>query len=170
MDRIWAPWRKSYIRHTLKRAKGCLFCRLPREHKDPRNLILARNKSAYAILNLYPYNNGHILIIPYRHTDSLHQLSDHEKLDWLRLYDETIVALKRTLKPNGFNVGINLGRIAGAGIPKHIHLHIVPRWKGDINFMPVTANTKVVSESLRSVYDEVKHALISAQKGKRQGG
>lgn len=110
------------------------------------------------------------MIVPTRHTDSLHQLTEREKLGWLHLYDEVIAALKKTIKPHGFNVGINIGRTAGAGIPGHIHLHIVPRWKGDINFMPVTANTKVVSESLQSIYQEITKALKSKSKGKQKSG
>lgn len=154
MDKIWAPWRKAYIRPDKQRVGGCLFCRLykDRTSRDGRHYILKRTPHDFAVLNLYPYNNGHVMVVPNRHVASVGQLSDREKLDWLALYEEVRRALKKTLKPNGFNVGINLGRVAGAGIPNHLHLHIVPRWKADINFMPVLADTKVISESLDSVY------------------
>ena len=152
MDRIWAPWRKAYIRPKAQKQKGCLFCRLHAETSDAANYILKRTSSSFAVLNIYPYNNGHTMIVPQRHVDSLHVLSDREKLDWLALYDETLAVMKKTLKPQGFNVGINVGRVGGAGVPHHLHLHIVPRWKGDMNFMPVIAGTKVISESLDSVY------------------
>lgn len=154
MDKIWAPWRKAYIRPDKKAGKGCIFCRFYKDSpsRDPQNYILKRTPLNFAILNLYPYNNGHVMIVPKRHVDRVDKLSNAEKLDWLALYEEVTAALKKSLKPHGFNVGINLGRMAGAGIPKHLHLHIVPRWQGDVNFMPVVAGTKVISESLDSVY------------------
>src|SRR3990167_7459989 len=127
MERLWAPWRKAYIRPKARKEKGCLFCRLLAEKQDARNFILKRSASSFAILNLYPYNNAHVMVVPKRHVDSLAALSDREKLDWLALYDEVLAALKKALKPHGFNVGMNLGRVAGAGVPHHIHLHIVPR-------------------------------------------
>lgn len=159
MKRLWAPWRKKYIRPNSKPQKGCLFCRLKTSKQDAQNYVLKRNPTCYAVLNLFPYNNGHILIVPNRHVDSPSKLKDTEKLDWLRLHDEILGALERVVKPHGFNVGINLGRAAGAGIPKHLHLHIVPRWKGDSNFMPVLSGTKVISESLDSLYSLMKKEL-----------
>ncbi len=159
MDRIWAPWRKTYLRPSTLKSKGCLFCKLLAEKRDTANLILKRTPHSFAILNLYPYNNGHTLIVPMRHVDSVHALSNQEKLDWLALYDEVVAALKKTLKPQGFNVGINIGRMGGAGVPHHLHLHIVPRWKGDANFMPVIWETKVISESLESVYQTLSKSL-----------
>jgi len=152
MNRIWAPWRKAYLRPSKKKETGCLFCRLLAAKKDPENYILKRSPYCFAILNLYPYNNGHTMIIPKRHVDSVHRLTAKEKLDWLSLFEEVQSALKKTLKAHGFNVGINVGRVGGAGIPHHLHLHVVPRWKGDVNFMPTIAETKVISESLDSVY------------------
>ena len=155
MDRLWAPWRKAYIRPKAGKTKGCLFCRIRGERRDARNFVLKRSPSSFALLNLYPYNNGHVMIVPNRHLRALSQLSAAEKLGFLALYDEVIAALEAALKPHGMNVGINLGKTAGAGVPGHLHLHIVPRWKGDTNFMPVVGNTKLISESLDSVY----HAL-----------
>ena len=158
MDRLWAPWRKAYIRPKV-RNKGCLFCRLLKENKDSRNYILKRTPHSFAILNLYPYNNGHVMIVPIRHVDSTKKMTNQEKLDWLALYEEVIAAIKKTMKPKGFNTGINLGRIAGAGVPGHLHFHIVPRWIGDANFMPVVGGTKVISESLESVYGHLTGVL-----------
>ncbi len=169
MDRMWAPWRKKYIRFTTLKTRGCLFCRLGRDAKsrDAKNYILKRSKHNYAVLNLYPYNNGHTLIIPFRHVARVEQMTDDEKLDWLQLYEEVQAGLKKTLKPQGFNIGMNLGRIAGAGIPKHAHLHIVPRWKGDMNFMPVIGETKIISESLDSAYQILSRALRQTTKSPR---
>ena len=160
MDRMWAPWRKAYIRPSKNPGRGCLFCKVGRApvSRDAKNLILKRSRLNFAILNLYPYNNGHVMIVPNRHLDRIEKMTDAEKLDWLELYGEVLHAIEKTLRPHGFNAGINLGRLAGAGIPKHLHLHLVPRWKGDVNFMPVIANTKVISESLTSV-----HKILSAE-------
>ena len=135
--------------------------RAPRS-KDASLLILKRTPLSFAVLNLYPYNNGHVLIVPSRHVDSVEKLSDEEKLDWLSLHNEVMKTLSKTMKPHGFNIGINLGRVAGAGIPKHLHLHIVPRWNGDTNFMPVVSSTKIISESLASVYKTLKPLLTRA--------
>jgi ATP adenylyltransferase len=159
MNRIWAPWRKAYLRPKGRKEKGCLFCRLPAEKQDTRNYIVKRSSSSFAILNRYPYNNGHVMIVPLRHVDSVHALSDREKLDWLNLYEEIREVLRKTLKPQGFNVGINLGKVSGAGVPHHLHLHVVPRWRGDVNFMPIIGETKVISESLDSVYEALKRKL-----------
>lgn len=152
MKRLWAPWRKAYIRPKNRKDSRCLFCRIRDEKKDPKNYLLKRNSTAYAVLNIYPYTNGHVLIVPNRHVASMAQLKAQEKLDWLALADESLAGLKKAIRPQGFNVGINLGRIAGAGVPGHLHLHIVPRWQGDTNFMPVLGETRVISESLDSLY------------------
>lgn len=167
MDKIWAPWRKAYIRpDKSKKSAGCLFCRLYADSpsRDAQNYVLKRTPLNFAVLNLYPYNNGHVLILPKRHVDSVEKLNDQEKLDWLALYEEVKKVIQKKMKPNGFNLGINLGRAAGAGIPHHLHLHIVPRWKGDINFMPVISEIKIISESLDSVYQVLTQEL---KKGSR---
>jgi ATP adenylyltransferase len=158
-DRLWAPWRKAYLRPKGGKPKGCIFCRLLAEKRDAQNYILKRTAKSFALLNLYPYNNGHVMIVPLRHVDSVHALTNREKLDWLDLYEEVRAAIKAKLKPHGFNVGINLGRVGGAGIPHHLHLHVVPRWRGDANFMPVISDTKVMSESLDSVYHVIRSKL-----------
>lgn len=169
MDRLWAPWRKGYIRPELrKKRKGCLFCGLLQEDRDPSNFILTRSSLSFAILNLYPYNNGHVLILPQRHVAQVSDLTNEERLDWLELFVSLQNALEVRMHPHGFNAGINLGSAAGAGIPEHLHLHIVPRWQGDMNFMPVLAGAKVISESLKSVYKEISHALKDQGKMKRR--
>lgn len=155
MDRLWAPWRQAYIQPKRPPKKGCLFCQIVHDasRKDPQNLVLKRTPHSFALLNLYPYNNGHVMIIPRRHVATLYLLRDKEKLDLLHLFDDAVAALQKKLRPQGFNAGINIGKVAGAGIPGHIHLHLVPRWKGDSNFMPVTGKTKVISQSLERVYE-----------------
>ncbi|MSR76701.1 MAG: HIT domain-containing protein [Candidatus Omnitrophica bacterium] len=164
MKRLWAPWRKAYIRPKKPSAsRGCLFCRVQGNRQNAKNLVLRHNPSCFAILNLYPYNNGHVLIVPNRHVNSIAQLSAEEKLDWLALTTDVIDALKNQMNAQGFNVGLNLGAAAGAGIPDHLHLHIVPRWAGDHNFMPVLAGAKVISESLQSAYETLRIYLNSGK-------
>lgn len=159
MDRLWAPWRKAYIRPKGKKKQGCVFCAMIRKRVSASDKILLRTAHSFAVLNLFPYNNGHTLILPRRHVKTIDQLSDLERLDWLQTYVRIEKALQDSLKPHGINVGINLGRSAGAGIPGHLHMHAVPRWTGDVNFMPVVAGTKVISESMDSVYRLMKIAL-----------
>jgi ATP adenylyltransferase len=148
MKVLWAPWRIEYI---LKREEGCFFCEKPKEDRDEENLILCRGRKAFVILNAFPYNNGHLMIATYRHVVNLEDLSDDELGELLKLARESILALKRELRPNGFNLGINLGKAAGVGL-EHFHLHIVPRWRGDTNYMPVLASTKVIPEHLKATY------------------
>ena len=156
MERLWAPWRVTYIRNP---GKGCFFCK-GLQSKDPRKaLIIEKSKYAFTIMNRYPYNNGHLMISPVRHIGSLEQLNDNEVLDLYHLLNRAMKALKISLTPQGFNIGINQGRIAGAGVIDHMHIHLVPRWQGDTNFMPVLADTKVVSESLLQTYDKIKEGL-----------
>jgi ATP adenylyltransferase len=167
MDRLWAPWRKAYIR-PKKKSRGCLFCRILRSRSDAKHFVLKRSLSSFALLNLYPYNNGHVMIVPNRHVDAPELLTDREKLDWLALSEEIREALLATLRPQGFNLGMNLGCVAGAGVPKHLHWHMVPRWTGDVNFMPVLADTKIISESMDSVYRTLKGYLGAAKKKKKR--
>lgn len=163
MQRIlWAPWRKKYITTTKKKIqKGCLFCRLQAAppKKDAANLLLHRSSHSFLMLNLYPYNNGHLMAVPNRHVDTLESLKDSEKLDLLTQMDRSLAALRKVFHPEGFNIGINLGRSGGAGIPGHVHIHIVPRWNGDTNFMPVIGKTKVISDSLAGTYKTL-HRLL----------
>jgi len=153
MDKLWAPWRHTYVSEVGKEDKGCVFCRMIREDRDKENYIFIRSEYSFAVLNIYPYNNGHTLILPYRHVNDLSKLKRHEREDLMDLLDEVKQISEEVLTPAGFNIGINLGRAAGAGFPGHLHIHLVPRWKGDVNFMPVTAQTKVISQSLRVLYD-----------------
>lgn len=144
---LWAPWRLEYI-ETADQPKGCIFCITSKDSEDRKNLIVYRGNTAFVILNRFPYNNGHVMIAPYTHTSEFSSLSDPEKLELIDLLILTKEALSLVMNPQGFNVGINLGRSAGAGIEDHLHIHVVPRWNGDTNFMPILANTKVIPESL----------------------
>ncbi len=157
MKIIWAPWRIEYIRSP--KHDGCIFCDFPKENRDKERLILYRGEHCFIIMNNYPYNPGHVMIAPYRHVGKWEDLTDQELLEMMQLSQLVIKALKRTMNPHGFNMGVNLGRVAGAGIDDHVHLHIVPRWNGDTNFMPVIADTKVIPESLEEAYDELKAAI-----------
>jgi ATP adenylyltransferase len=148
---LWAPWRIAYIKNA-KQEKECLFCRVHRSKNDVKNFVYLRLRSAFGILNLYPYNNGHVMIAPSKHVKSLADLSDNELCDIMACAKKTTAAIDKILKPEGYNIGINMGRAAGAGIDNHLHIHIVPRWNGDTNFMPVLTGTKVISQSLSDLY------------------
>lgn len=155
MDKLWAPWRVKYVTKIVKKAKGCVFCDILKDKKDKKNFIIKRTKYAYSVLNIYPYNNGHLLVIPNRHVADLSDLDREERNGLFDLLDETKALLGKVMNPNGYNIGINLGKAAGAGFPKHVHIHLVPRWEGDVNFMPVIADTKVVSQSLKALYEQL---------------
>ncbi|NJE01191.1 HIT domain-containing protein [Thermococcus sp. JdF3] len=157
MKTLWAPWRIEYIRSP--KHDGCIFCDFPKENRDRERLILHRGKHCFVIMNNYPYNPGHVMIAPYRHVGKWEDLTEEELLEIMKLSQLMIKALKKTMNPQGFNMGVNLGRVAGAGIDDHVHLHIVPRWNGDTNFMPAIADTKVIPESLEEAYDELKKAI-----------
>lgn len=153
MDRIWAPWRLEYIRS--EEDAQCFLCRTVDEDEDRENLLLKRGEACGVIMNRYPYNNGHLLVFPYRHVAELSDLNSDERLEIMNLVDQFIVCLKKSVKPDGFNVGFNLGKVAGAGLESHLHAHIVPRWNGDTNFMPVIGGTKVIPQALTDLYDEL---------------
>lgn len=165
MNRIWAPWRKGYILGQ-RRTRGCFFCQDRRSSpkKDRKNLLLYRSRYNFLLLNRYPYTNGHLMLAPNRHVPSLEHLEDQERLDLLRLLDTALKLLRKALHSQGFNVGLNLGRVGGAGIPGHVHLHVVPRWEGDTNFMPILTGTKVISDSLDSTYSLLRQTLKSLKK------
>lgn len=148
MERLWAPWRMEYINSAREGDQGCIFCEKPKENDDEKNYILTRTKLSFAILNAYPYNSGHLMVAPFRHEGEMEDLKDDELLDAQQLIQRCIKALKEAMQPDGFNLGMNLGQVAGAGIPDHLHWHIVPRWSGDTNFMPVVDNVKVLPQSL----------------------
>ncbi|MCE5315533.1 MAG: HIT domain-containing protein [Armatimonadota bacterium] len=154
MERLWAPWRLEYI--TAEKVEGCVFCVFPQQDCDQKNRILYRGKHSFVIMNAFPYSNGHLLIPPYRHIADISQLSDEENLEIMQLTQLCCKALNEVCRPDGFNIGMNLGTAAGAGIADHLHLHIVPRWAGDINFMPVFADVKVIPEALETTYIKLK--------------
>jgi len=154
MKNLWAPWREKFV--AGKKEKGCIFCKRLKEKKDQKNFILYRGKSAFVILNLYPYNSGHLMVVAKRHKAQLENLTPAESLEMMQLSQTWVKNLKKALKPEGINLGINLKQAAGAGIHEHVHIHLVPRWKGDTNFMPVLAQTKVISVGLKSVYKKLK--------------
>jgi ATP adenylyltransferase len=162
MDRLWAPWRAKYIEsfsNEESKEKECLFCEKAKSNDDEKNLVLFRGETCYIIMNLFPYNSGHIMVVPYKHTSSFSSLTEEEMLELMKVIKKGISALEIALKPHGFNIGVNLGRVSGAGIEDHIHFHIVPRWNGDTNFMPVISETKVISELLSDTYKKIKSAL-----------
>ena len=156
MDRLWAPWRSRIIYQAGQ--KLCIFCHHPRQKQDAKTFIIARRRKAFALLNLYPYNNGHLMVAPYRHTKNLVSLRPSELQGLFMLVRECEVLLHRRLRPHGINIGINLGRTAGAGFKNHVHVHLVPRWDGDTNYMPIVAGTKVISESLEDMYQRLTDA------------
>lgn len=154
MKRLFAPWRGEYIRGSINES-GCIFCEKPKEQKDRENLILYRDKLVFVIMNKFPYNSGHIMVVPFKHTADMSELTDEEMVRLFRLTDYSIRILKKRLNAQGINVGMNLGRVAGAGVDQHLHIHIVPRYNGDTNFMPILAEIKVVSEHLERTYDDL---------------
>ena len=155
MKQLWAPWRLEYI-VAEEKPDGCIFCVFPQQDEDEKNLIIHRGKHAFVIMNRFPYSNGHLLIPPYRHVADITELTDEENLEIMQLTQKCCTVLKAICKPDGFNIGINLGTAAGAGIADHVHLHIVPRWNGDTNFMPVFADIKVVPQALETTYKQLK--------------
>jgi ATP adenylyltransferase len=159
---LYTPWRSAYVTAS-DAATGCFLCEKPREADDERNLIVARRERVYAVLNLYPYNTGHVLVAPYAHGGDLVALAPQTASDLIALTQEVVGALRGEYRPDAFNVGMNLGRPAGAGVPDHLHVHVVPRWNGDTNFMPVLAETKVLPESLDQTHARLSRALGSTR-------
>ncbi len=152
LDNIWAPWRIKYIQE-LSQPSECFICDyIKTPEDDEENLVLWRTEKSVVTFNRFPYNNGHLLIAPLRHIPDLNEATDNEMLDMIKLVRETQKALTEAINPHGFNVGLNFGRCAGAGLPGHMHIHVVPRWDGDTNFMSVCSETKVISQSLTELY------------------
>ncbi len=165
---LWAPWRMSYIKETVENNelnKGdegkneCILCKIAKESDDKRNLVLYRGTRVYIVLNKFPYNTGHIMVVPYRHVPSIEDLDSCELLELSVTLKQAVKAIREAYKPDGFNIGVNIGRAAGAGIDDHVHVHIVPRWVGDANFMPVIGGTKVIPQSLEDTYNQLKPAI-----------
>jgi ATP adenylyltransferase len=144
-----------FIQGGTKTGAGCIFCELPRENKDAQNLILFQSAHSFVILNKYPYNNGHLMVIPHKHTADFNDLNSTEHADLITLTNHCVSALKESYKPEGFNIGMNLGAAGGAGIREHLHFHIVPRWTGDTNFMPVLADTKSMPQHLDESFNQL---------------
>ena len=161
LQRLWAPWRHQYVSRATRHAVGCIFCRAHRSRNDRKTQVVCRGRRAFVLLNRYPYNPGHLMVAPCRHLGRLERLSADEGQELFQLTQRMTHALTTLLHPHGMNVGMNLGRAAGAGIPGHLHLHIVPRWAGDTNFMPIIGRTKVLSSSLTELYRNLK-ALVDA--------
>ena len=152
---MWAPWRLEYIQNADKNKDRCIFCDKPKQKNDKDNLIVHKDEHCFIILNKYPYNNGHLMVVPYEHKSDILDLSDAVLLNIQNVIQKAIRALKKTMEPHGFNIGVNMGRPAGAGIADHIHYHIVPRWNGDTNYMPILSDTKVVSEALDQTWEKL---------------
>jgi len=159
MEPLHAPWRIEYILAPKPALAESLFTRIAQATDDEANYVLARDRTCYALLNTYPYTGGHLMVVPYKQVPDLNGLTDEELADLLKLTRRCQNALQRVMKPQGFNIGLNLGQVAGAGVLGHLHIHVVPRWQGDTNFMPVLANTAVVPEALRELAGKLRTAL-----------
>lgn len=165
MDQLWAPWRLSYVTQPPKdmpAGDDCFLCRGLAAADDRANLIALRTGLSVVVLNRFPYNNGHLLVAPQAHKAGLDEVTDAESLDLQRTLVRLLGVLRRAMTPDGFNVGLNLGRVAGAGLPGHLHWHLVPRWAGDTNFMPVVSDTRVIVQSLDALYDLVTAGLATS--------
>jgi ATP adenylyltransferase len=162
MDSLHAPWRIQYILSPKPPpADGSLFARIAQSNEDVANHVVVRDRTCFALLNTYPYNGGHLMVVPYKQTAELSDLTEEELCDLMRLTRRCQRVLTKLMKPDGFNIGINLGKVAGAGIVEHLHIHIVPRWVGDTNFMPIIANTTVLPEALNDLADKLRPAFES---------
>lgn len=171
MERLWRPWRIDYVRDIESiREEGCIFCTRPQAGDDRGSLILYRGQSAFVIMNLYPYNTGHVMVTPYRHIGDLEKMDPDEMRELMELTTLMIRVIKTEMQPQGFNLGVNLGKAAGAGYDEHIHMHIVPRWQGDTNFMPVVGESKVMPETVEGTYERLLKSLediLSEEAGPR---
>ena len=161
MENLWAPWRMEFIAPKTPRSQECIFCTQPAAHRDDDYYIFYRGEHCYMMLNLYPYNSGHLMIAPYQHVESIEKLNSTTLTELMSQAQLALRALHLVMKPDGFNMGINEGKVAGAGYAEHMHFHIVPRWNGDTNFMPVVADVKVIPEHLANTYHKLKQALES---------
>jgi ATP adenylyltransferase len=157
MKHLWSPWRLEYL--IEPKTEGCIFCHAAESDHDRENLVLLRGERAFVILNRFPYNNGHFMVVPYSHVPSLEDLDEPVLTEMMLLLNRGLGALRAIMSPDGFNVGANLGQVAGAGIEDHVHLHAVPRWAGDTNFMPVVGEMRVVPQTWMQTYDDLKAAL-----------
>ncbi len=150
MEKLWAPWRIKYVQAA--KTRGCIFCQKAKQKRDAKNYIILRGKTVFSMLNIYPYNNGHLMVAPYRHIGQPDKLNEQETAELFSMVNDSVRKLRAKLKPQGFNIGMNIGKAAGAGIDKHLHVHVVPRWEGDTNFMPIISGTRVLAQSLDELY------------------
>lgn len=164
MNHLWAPWRMDYI--LGKKEKGCFFCKKPLEQRDRKNLILYQKKHTFVMMNKFPYNNGHLMVVPKRHCLDFEQLDDNELNELSYFLKASTQVLKTALCPHGFNLGMNMGQVGGAG-EEHIHFHVVPRWDGDTNFMPIIGETKVLPQYLGKTYQKLHSAFMDLLEGKK---
>lgn len=167
MKQLWSPWRLAYV--TAEKEEGCVFCRAAAGTDDRDNLVLLRGERAFIILNRFPYNNGHLMVVPYAHVPSTEDLDTPTLTEMMLLQNRALAALRQSMQPNGFNLGANLGHIAGAGVHDHVHLHVVPRWTGDTNFMPIVGDVRVVPETWLQTYDRLK-AILDGDAAPDRGG
>lgn len=158
MDRVWAPWRMEYITASMKSDNRCFLC--VDKTDDQEALVVGRNGRAFIIMNRFPYTNGHVMVVPVRHTGSFEELTEEETLDMMGLVKIMVSILKKEFNVDGLNIGMNVGRAAGAGLEEHCHIHIVPRWFGDTNFMPIFGETRVISEHLHASYERLKRRFL----------
>lgn len=162
MEQLWAPWRLAYVKAASgDEPDGCVFC-LKADADDRAELVVHRGTTCFAMLNLYPYANGHLMIAPYRHVGTPGELDPAERAELWELFDQALGVLDRTMAPHGANAGLNLGRVAGAGVPGHLHLHVVPRWNGDTNFMPVLADVRVIPQHLDETWQLIRDAWVGS--------
>lgn len=155
MPNLWAPWRMDFIEDLRNKSEGCIFCKLQEKGDDRKQLVLARTPHAYVVMNKYPYNSGHLLVVPNGHKEKLTDLSADEQAELMRLTAHAVDILMTALNAEGANCGVNIGRAGGAGLTDHVHMHVVPRWSGDTNFMPIMSDTRSMPEYLESTYDKL---------------
>lgn len=157
MDRLHAPWRIDYLKAEPE--EGCILCNAANADDDRRALVLYRGKHAFVILNKYPYTNGHLMVTPHAHVGDIQEIAPEVWTEIMTLCQQCCRALEQTCRPHGFNLGLNIGRVAGAGVEGHLHMHVVPRWNGDVNFMPVLADARVISQHIEESYEELAAVL-----------
>ena len=160
MNHIWSPWRMKYIEKTEKE-EGCVFCNALAKEDNAVNLIPFRGQQAFVILNLYPYTSGHLMVVPFEHVATLEELNQSTRAEMMELTSQCMTVLRKIYNPQAFNMGANIGEAAGAGVPGHVHIHIVPRWGGDTNFMSTLGETRVLPESIEVTYRRVREGFSS---------
>jgi ATP adenylyltransferase len=169
VKRLWSPWRSRYIESFSEkgRSRKCIFCGVKNSRDEAGRLIVWKGKTCFIVMNLFPYNSGHLMVVPYRHRSTLNDLDDDECLELMNGTKLGIRLLEKVSHPDGFNVGVNIGRSSGAGIKGHVHIHVVPRWQGDTNFLPVLTDTKIISQDMQATYRKLRAAArrISRKKG-----